>query len=368
MKRYFLFITIFPFVLLSCSKTKQVNLLEIPVDIDQNSSFPLSEISENITKIDLEFSDESLINPDMIQRITVTENDIIIAEMSKILIFNKDGKFVRSIGSRGQGPGEYNHIMSMAMDEKNKRLFIVSSGPWKIICYDMDGNFLKEFATHSMFEYIVDINYINGDLLLINQNTGEESETGRFTSSTVYRLTDDFRVTDSCIIRKNVNVFIFSFLYKDFILKGNTSVNLYYCESYGKTNPPREVVVRDTLYRFERNRLVPELTLKFKNNGIDGGGNKFIDPYSIFRSSRYVFSIYENYKNGNRYYFCFDTKTGKGYNMQDGFTDDINGIDKRVSIRPFNYDTEMFYYLYTYIKPDDFEEKNPTLYIGKLKK
>ncbi|GHT48722.1 hypothetical protein FACS189440_12990 [Bacteroidia bacterium] len=58
----------------------------------------------------------------------------------------------------------------------------------------------------------------------------------------------------------------------------------------------------------------------------------------------------------------------KGYNMQDGYTDDINQIEDRLSLRPFNFDTEMFYYLHTNMKPGDLEEPNPTLYIGKLKK
>jgi hypothetical protein len=46
MKRYFLCITVIVFLLLSCSKTKQDDLLEIPIDIHQNNSLLLSEIAE----------------------------------------------------------------------------------------------------------------------------------------------------------------------------------------------------------------------------------------------------------------------------------------------------------------------------------
>ena len=126
-----------------------------------------------------------------------------------------------------------------------------------------------------------------------------------------------------------------------------------------------EKVFSDTLYRIENKSIVPELKLKFINNGV----NKFISLFNIYRSSRYIFAIYDNvHFPGIIYYFCYDTKTGKGYNMQDGFTDDINGIDKPVKIRPFSHDTEMFYYLHTNMNPNDLEEPNPTLYIGKLKK
>ena len=79
-----------------------------------------------------------------------------------------------------------------------------------------------------------------------------------------------------------------------------------------------------------------------------------------------MYKISNNPKN--EYYFCYDTKTGKGYNMLDGYSDDINRIEKPIAIRPLSTDSEMFYYLHTNMKPDDREEPNPTLYIGKLKK
>ena len=155
--------------------------------------------------------------------------------------------------------------------------------------------------------------------------------------------------------------------YEDFILKGKSSTYVYYSDLYYDQQIPKEIVVRDTLYRFDENRLIPDIKLKFKNDGISGD-KKYIGLFNIFRSSRYVFAVYYNMQNSNNNFLCYDTKTGKGYNMQDGFIDDIHKIERPVKIRPFNYDTEMFYYLHTNIKPDDFEEPNPTLYIGKLKK
>ncbi|MDR0542016.1 MAG: hypothetical protein LBH19_07355 [Dysgonamonadaceae bacterium] len=75
-------------------------------------------------------------------------------------------------------------------------------------------------------------------------------------------------------------------------------------------------------------------------------------------------------RDKNRYDFCYDTKTGKGYHMQGGYTDDISPMEKRgmIHLRPSVLDPEQFYYLHTPEKPDDLEEPNPTLYIGKLKR
>ena len=355
---------------------------EIPVDIDQNYSLPLSEIAEEITAIELEFTDESPINPDNIQRILISENHIITVETvltsgstPKILVFSKDGKFLNRIGSVGQGPGEYTWILNAALDEKNKRLFITTLFSNKIICYSLDGKFLKEITRpiKSADQFLLDINCIDDEvLLLVNKQTSEAEISSQ--TSFLYRLNDEFQVIDSCFIRKNdfgsSGGGIMRNYSPDFILKGNPSVYLYNSELYTKRGAPVEKVIRDTLYRIEHNQLVPELKLKFRNDGIDRTG-KFIDINNIFRSTRYIFAVYQIYETEfyTRIYhhFCYDTKTGKSYNMRDGYTDDINGIEKRIGIRPSVTDSETIYYWHTNMKPEDKEEPNPTLYIVKLK-
>ena len=372
-KGNFIRITIIACLFCSCSEQKQGDLLEIPVDINQNNSLPLSEIAEEITAIELETTDESLINPDRIKRIIIFGNNVIVAELNKILIFNTDGKFIRSIGSRGQGPGDYNYVFTIAFDEKYEHLFIVSTGPDKIICYNISGNLVKEFVTHSILGSVVDINCINGEFLVIDQKMEGDDEIGRFISSAVYRLNENFQVIDNFTMHTtylgDFTTFATLYFNIDFILKNKSAVYLYNSSNFLLLGPnPSKNILQDTLYCFEKNKIVPELKLKFKNDGIDGGGNRLIYLYNIYRSSRYIFSNYKNNQNKNDYFFCYDTKTGKGYNMQDGFMDDINGIDKPVVIRPFNLDTETFYYLHTHINPGDLEEPNPTLYIGRLKK
>jgi hypothetical protein len=164
--------------------------------------------------------------------------------------------------------------------------------------------------------------------------------------------------------------------FSDFIVKNGTSIYVYPNEVYSKWDAPNVKVLRDTLYRLEHNQLIPELKLKFRNDGFDGYGDKIIDLYNLYRSSRYIFAYYQynpnnrerNTERAKRYHFCYDTKTGQGYNMQDGYKDDIHGIEERVFIHPLSTDSEYFYYWYTHMNPNDLEEPNPTLYIGKLKK
>ena len=379
--KYIYYIPVIVCLLYACSQTKQGDLLEIQVDTNQDISLPLSEIAAEITAIELEMTDESLINPDNIVRFIITENNIIVTEMnlsgsSKVLVFKKDGKFVRSVGSRGQGPGEYNIITTVTFDNKSKRIYLVSWPPNKIICYDLDGKFLKESRINSLESGSYDINYINDELFLTL--TDVQGPVAKDTAKSIlYRMNHNFQVTDSCIFRENYYEHNYGGAGSgDYIVKNNTSVYLYLPEVYPKWQAPVIKVLRDTLYRIGDNHLIPELKLKFRNDGFDSAGDKIIDLRNIYRSSRYVFAMYHfnpfnkqrNTERFKSYYFCYDTKTGQGYNMLNGYTDDINGIEERVGIRPLHTDSEIFYYWHTNMKPDDPEEPNPTLYLIKLKK
>jgi len=228
-------------------------------------SLSISEIAEDIIMIEPELTDESLINPERIKRVFWDEEYVIIAETHKILVFSKEeGKFVRSIGSRGQGPGEFTGIRSVTID----------------------GKFLKEFKTDSDWA-VSDMNYINDELCLVVEQYSKKDEKGLFNHLSLYRLNDEFQITDSCTIRKAYfeRTGLFTHPYEDFILPGNSTVFLYCSDLYHNQQNPAEIVLRDTLYRIVRNHLIPELKLKFKNNGIDTSGNKFIQLYNIYNSS-----------------------------------------------------------------------------------
>jgi hypothetical protein len=344
---------------------RQGELLEIPIDIHQNSLLPLSEIVEKMTAIDLELTDKSLINMSYIGEVIIANDNLFVSDIGNLFVFNKEGKFIRAIGSRGQGPGEYDHIQNVAIDAQNSRLFVISSPGRKIISYDLNGNFLKEIVV--TWGEPEDINYINKELWLLVDRYGSDS-TGVYSNSALYRLNDDMRVVDSCTIRNlylgGNNGYIYGHGASDFILKGSQLDYLYYGNFIMGYSSERVEILCDTLYRFSNKKLIPELRLKFKNDEV----GKSIDLYNIYRSSRYVFATYWNRDEHKRGYFCYDTKTGKGHNMQDGYTDDILQMETPVRIRPCNLDTEMFYYLHTSMKPEDEEEPNPTLFIGKLKK
>ncbi len=60
----------------------------------------------------------------------------------RIQVFDREGKFVKSIGRRGQGPGEFNMPSSIALDAAGN-LLVVESGPGRLQLIAPDGKILK---------------------------------------------------------------------------------------------------------------------------------------------------------------------------------------------------------------------------------
>lgn len=64
----------------------------------------------------------------------------------KIKVFDKNGKFLKSFGKRGQGPGEMSMPIRMEITPENV-LVIDDLGNTKLILYSHDGTFIKEIPT-----------------------------------------------------------------------------------------------------------------------------------------------------------------------------------------------------------------------------
>ena len=345
-------------LLLSCdNKVNNSELLTIPVDINQDQSVLLSEISENIQAIELEITNESLIS--RIKRVLIGSHHIVVWDsQSGVLLFNKTGKYIRKIGTQGKGPGEYAFLRDITINNKDNFLYFLDSN--KLICYNTEGEFIKQVSLNQV-HFTKYINYINDEILLISEQY--ESEKPRIPM--IFFFNKDLTIIDSLKIREVIDPLkgIYTNPYNDFITQDKNKIHLYFSEQ------GQEAIIRDTLYYLEKKQLFPYLKLQFPNNGIDSDGKKLIYILNIYKSNRFVFSQYVVDKRGNEVlFFCYDTKTKKGASMKDGYTDDIYTWEK-VSIRPFSFDAEKFYYLHTNMDDtEDMEEPNPTLYIGTLKK
>ncbi len=67
---------------------------------------------------------------------------------ARIVKFSKDGKFIKTWGKKGSGPGEFNLPHSLAFDSKG-RLFVADRENNRLQIFDQDGKFIAEWKQFS---------------------------------------------------------------------------------------------------------------------------------------------------------------------------------------------------------------------------
>ena len=93
-------------------------------------------------------------------QIKMTDKYIFVAARDELLQFDRNGTFIKTIGSKGQGPGEFSTCTNITLDEKGERIF-VRNGSWAL-AYSFDGHFLGK--TEIPLEGMVDVAYTHGSL------------------------------------------------------------------------------------------------------------------------------------------------------------------------------------------------------------
>ena len=64
---------------------------------------------------------------------------------SRVAKVDKDGNWIKSWGDRGDGPGQFNTLHSIATDN-NGNVYVADRGNHRIQVFDNDGNFLRQFT------------------------------------------------------------------------------------------------------------------------------------------------------------------------------------------------------------------------------
>jgi len=73
--------------------------------------------------------------------------DVFVADgygNSRVVHFDRNGKFVKAFGKMGVGPGEFSLVHSIVMDSRG-RLYVADRNNVRIQVFDQDGNFLSQW-------------------------------------------------------------------------------------------------------------------------------------------------------------------------------------------------------------------------------
>lgn len=136
--------------------------------------------------IPLETTTDCLIRK--IDKIFVVDDKMIIFDdrLDAVYIYDSTGKFITRIGTRGQGPKEYIQITDIYVDVDKKEILLLCDRPYKIMFFNLDGKFIREFNTKKYYEGFSQI----GDTILCVPSEYEEKR-----NIDIYTVSGEFQET-----------------------------------------------------------------------------------------------------------------------------------------------------------------------------
>jgi hypothetical protein len=169
MKNILLFIL--SLLLVACTKGKNDSLNSaglcpvISIAPEKAMDVDFNDIVENPFFIQLETNSSCLLK--WIHKVQICRDRIYIYNSDnagKVFCFDMEGKYLFTVGARGEGPKEYGYLTDMYVDEPNNCIWL-GDDRRKILKYDLDGNFIE---THTTLFSIKNLIPIEKDIMAIS--------------------------------------------------------------------------------------------------------------------------------------------------------------------------------------------------------
>ena len=124
---------------------KKGPLTEIKVPRQMSDSvLPLGKMITTVEYVPLETNDRCLIGK--IDQLFFVKDKIIVVDKTRaegIYIFNRSGKFINAITSKGKGPGEFNTIRDVTVNANSGNILLLDDYTDKVNIYSPEGKFLN---------------------------------------------------------------------------------------------------------------------------------------------------------------------------------------------------------------------------------
>ena len=117
--------------------------------LEERRLFNLSRIAESLEYIELKTPPGM---PVMVVHIALSNDYIFVNSKGEVYQFTMSGDFVRKVGRRGRGPGEYLTAIDISIDEAKQQVHIV--GGLELYTYSFDGGFLGSAEIPSFDDYL----------------------------------------------------------------------------------------------------------------------------------------------------------------------------------------------------------------------
>jgi hypothetical protein len=221
------------------------------------------------------------------------------SKLASVKIFDRNGKYLKSIGRKGTGPGEFNDPFPILM--LNDTLYICDNTS-QISVYDNEYNFIRRFSPGSNIGFMSMMSVSSDTFISTTTSWKSEDEVLYFVSTTYLRdakfnITEKLKETICKFIGENTNFFDYSIPYcvgdKD-IYFGENSTNEYSIEVLDTNGNIKYKIKKD----FRKIMMPNDEEKKFEDNMNEGEINNINHDYVI------------NYKRAIELYGMFVAKDG----------------------------------------------------------
>lgn len=133
-------------LLTACQSTPSTGIIVIDINeaLKNPGSFVLSDLVEDVEIITLDTVPDAYFRN--LGGLTLTDNFICFAcdIQKRVYLFDRDGKFIRHIGRKGKGPGEFVRPNNIAVSPDETHIVVGDARTKRIILYDINGRFIRE--------------------------------------------------------------------------------------------------------------------------------------------------------------------------------------------------------------------------------
>jgi hypothetical protein len=322
--------TIFLLLVIGCNNFKNNEVLQIE-KIDINEGFKkkeklqLSSIAKEIKYIPLETKDECLIGS--INKILFFKNLLFIKDdiTKTLFIFDDNGKFVRKIGSKGKGPGEYIFITDFTVMPKDTMIFLYDGVQQRLIKFLSNGTFVQQYY---MSNPPRKLSFWNDSMIVLAYPYPDFCYNG---GKSLLVCTNSLLKFTTKLNREYENISI----QDSYSIPSTSCVRLeYYCDSLTYWE-----YKYDTIYRIKNNEIMPRYVLLYDNkipHKIKDINNGFKQDFTCIRdyveAKNYIFFMQILFKN-KLFQIMYNKKTHEVTNIffehkyfyEGGFYNDIDG-------------------------------------------
>lgn len=303
--------------------SQKIPILNLSSAIEQHDNITLSDFVESLTYLPLTTTYDVLVDKN--PRIFVTKNHINTVTINKSLLFNrKDGSFIKEIGFKGRGPGEYQSTRGFFNDGIPAYYFTGWNG--NLVKYTMDGVFRGNVKIPGYVDsfdspsFPMNYSFINDSIIvcdfLIALDTESKSLMIFSEKGNVLKIIPNYNILktkqnyvlttgESSFYHFNNKLF-FQNMYNDTVFQvGVDKITPYFVLNRGKHSPPFE----SKWWSLEK---------KLKSN--------FISQPTYFENNRLI--SFNFYIGRDKYFALYDKslKTLKVVDSKSGIKNDIDGF------------------------------------------